>query len=50
VRIFSYERKIEDMLGQDTFGFRRGTGTRNAMGTLRIISEQTMDIGCEICR
>jgi hypothetical protein len=31
------ERKIEDLLG-DRFGFRRGTGTRVAIGMLRIIS------------
>ena len=50
VRIFRTEKKIEDTLGQDTFRFRRGIGTRNAMGALRIISEQTLDIGCEIRR
>jgi hypothetical protein len=31
------ERKIEDALGNDQFGFRRGKGTRNAIGTLKII-------------
>jgi predicted DNA-binding protein len=31
------EKKIEDALGEDQFGFRRGTGTRNAIGMLRII-------------
>jgi hypothetical protein len=33
------EKKIEDVLGEDKFGFRRGKGTRNAIGMLRIISE-----------
>jgi hypothetical protein len=33
------ERKIEDVLGEDQFGFRRGKGTRDAIGMLRIISE-----------
>jgi len=33
------ERKIEDVLGKDQFGFRRGKGTRDAIGMLRIISE-----------
>ena len=28
----STERKIEDVLGEDQFGFRRGTGTRDAIG------------------
>ena len=32
------ERKIEDVLG-DQFGFRRGKGTRDATGMLRIIAE-----------
>jgi hypothetical protein len=30
------ERKIEDVLGEDQFGFRRGKRTRNAIGVLRI--------------
>jgi hypothetical protein len=32
------EKKIEDVLGEDQFGFRRGKGTRDAVGMLRIIS------------
>jgi hypothetical protein len=43
------ERKIEDVLGEDQFGFRRGKGTRDAIGMLRIISEQTLDIVVELC-
>jgi hypothetical protein len=35
------ERKIEDVLGEDQFGFRRGKGTSDATGMLRMISEQT---------
>ena len=31
------EKKIEDVLGEDQFGFRRGKGTRDAIGMLRII-------------
>jgi hypothetical protein len=34
------EKKIQDVLG-DQFGFRRGKGTRDAIGMLRIISERT---------
>jgi len=41
------EKKIEDVLG-DQFGFRRGKGTRDAIGMLRIISEQTLEIGEEL--
>ena len=33
------EKKVEDVLGEDQFGFRRGKGTRDAIGMLRIISE-----------
>jgi len=33
------EKKIEEVLGGDLFGFRRGKGTRDAIGMLRIISE-----------
>jgi len=33
------EKKTEDVLGEDQFGFRRGKGTRDAIGMLRIISE-----------
>jgi hypothetical protein len=43
------ERKIEDVLGEDQFGFRRGNGTRDATGMLRIISERTLDIDEEFC-
>jgi hypothetical protein len=44
-----HEKKIEDILGEDQFGFKKGKGTRDAIGMLRIISEQTLDIGEEIC-
>ena len=33
------ERKVEDVLGEDQFGFRRGQGTRDAIGLMRIIAE-----------
>jgi len=33
------EKKIEDVHREDQFGFRRGKGTRDAIGMLRIISE-----------
>jgi hypothetical protein len=38
------ERKTEDALGEDQFGFRRGKGTRDAIGMLRMISERSLDI------
>ena len=43
------ERKIEDVLGEDHFGFRIGKGTRDAIGLLRIISERTLEIDAELC-
>ena len=42
------EMKIEDVLRQDQFGFRRGKGTRNAIGMLRIISERTLETDEEL--
>jgi hypothetical protein len=33
------EGKIEDVLGEDQFGFGKGKGTMDAIGMLRIISE-----------
>jgi hypothetical protein len=42
------EKKIEDVLG-DQFGFRRGEGTRDAVGMLRIIAERTLEIDEELC-
>jgi hypothetical protein len=37
------------VLGEDQFGFRRGRGTTDAIGMLRIISERTLGIGEEFC-
>jgi hypothetical protein len=36
----STERKIEDVFGEDLFGFRRGKGTSDAVGMLKIILKQ----------
>ena len=43
------ERKIEDVLGADQFGFRRGKGNRDAVGMMRIIAERTLEIDEELC-
>jgi hypothetical protein len=43
------EKKTEDVLEEDQFGFRRGKGTRDAAGMLRIISERTLEIDEEQC-
>ena len=42
------EKKIEDVVEEDQFGFRRGKGTRDAVGMLRITSERTLEIDEEI--
>ena len=43
------ERKIEDVLGEDQFGFRKGKGTRDAIGMMRIIAQRTLEIEEERC-
>jgi len=43
------EKKIEDVLGENQFGFRRGKGTRDASVMLRIISERTLEIDEGLC-
>jgi len=43
------ERKIEAVLGEDQFGFRRGKGTRDAIGMMRIIAERTLELDEELC-
>ena len=42
------EKNIENVLGEDQFGFRRETGNRNATGLLKTISEQSLDIDKEL--
>jgi hypothetical protein len=42
------EKKIEDLPGGQ-FGFRRGKGTRDAIGMLRIMSERSLEIDAELC-
>jgi hypothetical protein len=42
------EKKIEDVLGEDQFGFRRGKGIRDAIGMLRIISERILELDEEL--
>ena len=42
------EKKVENVLGEDQFGFRRGKRTRDAIGMLRIISERILEIDEEL--
>jgi hypothetical protein len=39
------EKKIEDVLGEDQFGFGKEKQNRDAIVMLRIMSERTLDIG-----
>ena len=43
------EKKIEDVLGEDQFGFRRGKGTKDAIGMMRKMSERTLERDEELC-
>ena len=43
------EKTIEEVLGEDHIGFRRGKGSRGAIGMLRIISERTLEINEDLC-
>ena len=43
------ERKIEDVLGEDQFGFRRDKGTKNAIGMMGIITERTLGLDEILC-
>lgn len=47
ITIRRFEMKIA--IGENQFVLRRGQGTRNATGMLRIISEETLDIHEELC-
>jgi len=42
------EKKIEDVVGEDHFVFRRGKGTRDTDGMLRMISQQTLALDEEL--
>ena len=37
------EKKIEDLFGEDQYGFRSGKGTRGAIGMMKIIAERTLE-------
>jgi len=43
------EKKIEGVLGEEQFGFRRGKGARDAIWMMRIIAERTLEIDEELC-
>jgi hypothetical protein len=43
------EKKIEDILGEGQFEFRKGKGNRDAIWIVRIISERSLDVDEEPC-
>lgn len=42
------ERKANDWIGKDQFGFRNGCGTREAIGVMRVLSERSMEFQQEL--
>jgi hypothetical protein len=43
------KRKIEDVTGEDQSGFRKGKGTTDIIGMLKIIPQRSLDIDEELC-
>ena len=43
------ESKIEEVIEEDHFKFRKGKGNRDAIGLMRIISERVLDVKEEMC-
>ena len=39
------EAKARDFIGQNQFGFRKGCGTRDAIGVMRMIWERSLEFG-----
>jgi hypothetical protein len=49
-RIFRrIERKIENVIGEDHFGVRKGKETRNAARMQQIVSERTWEVDEQLC-
>ena len=42
------EARTASVIGKTQFGFRRGVGTRDAIGVLRIVVERSIEFGYEI--
>lgn len=39
------EAKTRDLIGRNQFGFRKGCGTRDAIGVMRMICERSLEFG-----
>ena len=42
------ESKIEEVINEDQLGFRKGKGTRDAIGLMRIITERVLEVNEEM--
>jgi hypothetical protein len=42
------EYKVQDVISRSQFGFRRGCGTRDAIGVLRMLCERSMEFGKDV--
>jgi hypothetical protein len=42
------EAKTRDFIGRNQFGFRRGCGTRDAIGVMRVLCERSMEFGNDV--
>jgi hypothetical protein len=42
------ESKTRDFVGNTQFGFRRGCGTREAIGVIRMLCERSLEVGKEV--
>src|SRR6476661_2587000 len=42
------EAKARDFIGRNQFGFRKGCGTRDAIGVMRMICERSLELGNNI--
>jgi exonuclease III len=40
--------KVKDFLGQNQFGFRKGCGTRDAIGVMRVLCERNLEYGNDV--
>src|SRR6478609_5327045 len=43
------EVKARDFIGRNQFGFRKGCGTRDAIGVMRMICERSLEFGNKVC-
>ena len=43
------EAKAKDFIGKPQFGFRKGRGTREAIGVMRMLSERSLEHSNELC-